>query len=146
MSLLLSLLLFSTIQIESCGESVTLMHQNQRMTIQLFNILYNDQESIEKACSYLEKADKIELIEEPLVKDAYYIKVDGQIFQEIIIEQDWGRIEVAFPEYLYLNEKEEEAISVMSHAVVKTTSFHSIGILVGMAFLVGILLIIGYKL
>lgn len=146
MSYLLSLLLFSSVQIESCGDVIVVMNQNQRTTIQLFNVIYNDQESREKACSYLKKAEKVELIEEPLAQSAYYIKVDGRIFQEVIIEQDWGRIEVCFPEYLYLNEKTEESIPVMSSAILKTNANHSITIVAALAIVVLVLLFVGYKL
>lgn len=99
----------------SCGNELEFKHNGQVMKTYFFNLLFFD-DHVKHACAFLEEKE-IELIEEPLVDNAYYIVVDGELFQKIAIDQQWARVNENYDGYLFdLSEKE----------IIVSTSFKSV--------------------
>ena len=82
-----------------------------------FNILFNGKDERISACQYLLQTHEIELEQEPLAQNAYYIYVDEKLFQEVAVEKGWARINLNYPEYLHEIKEETREVNAKEHTV-----------------------------
>lgn len=132
--LALSLLLLFNVQYTACDTNQLIFTQEEKnYSIDFFNVLFYDEQSHLKACEYLKNSDVIELEEEPLVENAYYIYTDGKLFQSVIIEKGWARVNMEFKGYLH-SLKSEEVIVLANYEKVNRNNL-SLWILSGLLIL-----------
>lgn len=109
----LSLFLMLNVNLQSCTETeLILQNEEKTYNIDFFNILFHSKEDRMIACKFLEESEKIELEEEPLIENAYYIYIDNQLLQERLVDEDLARVNVSFAGYRHdLNKQEVLTIS-----------------------------------
>ena len=113
-----SLLLWSSVSLVRCDET-QLLFMNEEVQIQtdFFNILFYEEEGRQKACEYLEKAEVIQLEEEIMAENAYYIYTDEVLLQSKLIDEGLARVNIEFEGYLHKLQKEEVIVVAQSEKI-----------------------------
>lgn len=111
MMFILSLLFMQSVEYVECNhEYLVLSDEEITYNIDFFNVIFYEEENRLEACRYLKEAERIEIEEEKYVYNAYYIYVDGLLLQEIIVEEELGKQNINYVEYLHDFEKEEQRV------------------------------------
>lgn len=124
--------LFLLASVITCNEEVLIINDGiEQVNIDFFNLVFYNEETRIKTCKYLENKE-ITLEKEPLGKDSYYIYVNDKLIQEIAVEEEWAKINLNYPEYLHIIEKDEKMIS--TNTIKRNINNNSIFVLMSMFF------------
>lgn len=128
---ILSLLFMQSVEYVECNqEYLILMDEETTYHVDFFNVIFYKEENRVEACKYLENADKIEIEEEKYVSNAYYIYVDGLLLQELIVEEELGKQNINYVEYLHNFEKKEQKVIANYENIKRNNrSFYILGFL-----------------
>lgn len=109
--LILGLLFMQSVEYVECNqENLILTDEQTTYNIDFFNVIFYKEENRLVACRYLEEAERIEIESEKHVSNAYYIYVDGILLQEIIVDEELGKQNIHYVEYLHNFEKKEQKV------------------------------------
>lgn len=109
--LVLGLLFMQSVEYVECNQNDLILADEQTTYhIDFFNVVFYIDENRLEACRYLEEAETIEIEEEKHVLNAYYIYVDGILLQEIIVEEELGKQNIHYVDYLHNFEKKEQKV------------------------------------
>ncbi|MGN1343223.1 MAG: hypothetical protein ACI4U3_01495 [Traorella sp.] len=115
------------------SQSLQFKDENNIYDIDFFNVHFID-ENRTQACEYLTKQQNIQLEKEPLAQNAYYIYIDEKLFQEILLEKEWAKVNLNYPEYLH--QIKTEHVRVNAFVSMVSIKNHSFFILSGLFILV----------
>lgn len=132
--LALTLMLMINVEMVKCdSQSLQFKDENNIYDIDFFNVHFID-ENRTQACEYLTKQQNIQLEKEPLAQNAYYIYIDEKLFQEILLEKEWAKVNLNYPEYLH--QIKTEHVRVNAFVSMVSIKNHSFFILSGLFILV----------
>ena len=129
--LILGLLFMQNVEYVECNQKYLILTDEQTTyNIDFFNVVFYKDENRLEACRYLEDAEKIEIEEEKYVSNAYYIYVDGKLLQEIIVDEELGKQNIHYVEYLHnFEKKEQKVIANYENMSRNNRSFYILGFL-----------------
>ena len=129
--LVLGLLFMQSVEFVECNQNYLILTDEQTTyNIDFFNVIFYKEENRLEACRYLEDAEKIEIEEEKYVSNAYYIYVDGILLQEIIVDEELGKQNIHYVEYLHNFEKKEQKVMANYENISRNNrSFYILGFL-----------------
>ncbi len=129
--LILGLLFMQNVEYVECNQKYLILTDEQTtFNIDFFNVIFYKEENRLEACRYLEDAEKIEIEEEKYVSNAYYIYVDGKLLQEIIVDEELGKQNIHYVEYLHnFEKKEQKVIANYENMSRNNRSFYILGFL-----------------
>ena len=129
--LVLGLLFMQSVEYVECNQNDLILTDEQTTyNIDFFNVVFYKDENRLEACRYLEEAETIEIEEEKHVSNAYYIYVDGILLQEIIVEEELGKQNIHYVDYLHNFEKKEQKVIANYENISRNNrSFYILGFL-----------------
>ena len=128
---ILGLLFMQSVEYVECNQKyLILTDEKTTYNVDFFNVIFYKEENRLEACRYLEEAEIIEIEEEKYVSNAYYIYVDGILLQEMIVEEELGKQNIHYVEYLHnFEKKEQKVIANYENMSRNNRSFYILGFL-----------------
>lgn len=108
MMFVLGLLFMQSVEYVECNQEYMIFsNEENTYNIDIFNVVFYEENGKMEVCKYLSEAGIIEIEEEKYVPNAYYIYLDGKLLQEIIVEEGLGKQNIHYIGYLHNFEMNE---------------------------------------
>lgn len=106
------------VDVEKCDEDELVFSKDEHsFQASFFNIRFVDEKARLKACSLLEKTNRVEVEIDPQSSHAQpidvYIFTDGYLLQRELIEKGLAKINIRNPEYVYEAEMEAGLVEIV---------------------------------
>lgn len=106
------------VDVEKCDEDELVFSKDEHsFQASFFNIRFVDEKARLKACSLLEKANRVEVEIDPQSSHTQpidvYIFTDGYLLQRELIEKGLAKINIRNPEYVYEAEMEAGLVEIV---------------------------------